>query len=176
MRVITLPGVYPPSEDTFFLASELEKHPLSGKHLLDMGTGSGYLAVLASLKGAHVLATDINPLALKNVHLNARLNGVRIRTRLSNLFENVQGRFDYIVFNPPYLTPIPEAPDPAWDGGYKIIRAFLEQVGSYLEGNGRYFLIMEEDENWRRLKKQIDCAKVKGNAFHLILLEGQPCP
>ncbi|NPA86422.1 MAG: methyltransferase [Candidatus Diapherotrites archaeon] len=176
MRIRVLPGVYPPSEDTFFLASRLEEIPLDGARVLDLGTGSGYLAVLAALRGARVTAVDIQPKAILNARLNARLNDVRISTRLSDLFENVRGRFDVVVFNPPYLSPWEEVNDPAWDGGVPTILRFLEEVEEYLAPGGRYLLVLEEGPEWEQIKKSLPrCVRVRRNAFHLLLLEGRAC-
>ncbi len=172
MRIVTLPGVYPPSEDTFFLASFLEKQDLRGKRLLDLGTGTGYLAVLSSLRGARVLATDIQVKAILNARLNARFNGVFFSTRLSDLFENVDGTFDYVVFNPPYLSSWEEINDKAWDGGWKIVKRFLGEVEDFLSPEGCYAFVMEEDENWRRIEPFLSDVKVSKNAFHLVRVIG----
>ena len=172
MRIVTLPGVYPPSEDTFFLASFIEERNVKSKRVLDVGTGSGCLAVLVSLKGAHVLATDIQPRAILNARLNARLNGTPISLRLSDLFENVNGTFDFILFNPPYLSPWEEASDVSWDGGWRIVKRFLEEVEDFLSPDGCYAFVMEEDENWRRIEPLLSDVEVSKNAFHLIRVIG----
>ncbi len=177
MRIKVLKGVYPPSEDTFFLASLLEKTDLRGKHVLDLGTGTGYLAVLSALKGARVTAADLLPRAILNARLNARLNGVRFRTVLSDLFEHVKGRYDVIVFNPPYLIPWEEVNDPAWDGGPEIILRFLGEVGDHLTETGTFLTVMEEGV-WGEVKDRFSGFEVNTyrNAFHLVAVEGRACP
>jgi SAM-dependent methyltransferase len=72
---------------------------------LDVGTGSGLLALLAARHADRVVATDINPHALDLAELNGALNDVRqLEPRLGDLFEPVaDSRFDLIVSNPPYV-------------------------------------------------------------------------
>ena len=75
---------------------------------LDLGTGCGYLALLAARHARRVVATDVNPRALNVAAFNARLNGVRnVEWRLGSLFEPVADeRFGLIVSNPPFaITP-----------------------------------------------------------------------
>jgi release factor glutamine methyltransferase len=65
-----------------------------------MGNGSGVNAVLAASKAAKVLAVDINPHALATARDNALRNGVanRVEVRRRDVFSNVDGTFDVIVF------------------------------------------------------------------------------
>jgi Methyltransferase small domain len=72
---------------------------------LDMGTGSGVHALLASRHARHVVATDINPRALNMTAFNALLNGVgNIECRQGSFYEPVDGEtFDFISTNPPFV-------------------------------------------------------------------------
>ena len=85
------------------LAEQLRRHPRVQGAVLDVCTGSGALAVSAALAAARsVTAVDVSRRALATVQLNARLNGVRVRTRRGALLEAVPGEtFDLIVSNPP---------------------------------------------------------------------------
>jgi release factor glutamine methyltransferase len=78
----------------------------------DVCTGSGALAIAAAQASARsVTAIDVSRRALWSVRLNARLNGVRVRTRRGELLAAVPGdRFDLIVSNPPYLPSLDELP------------------------------------------------------------------
>src|SRR5205814_2148722 len=85
---------------------------------LDVGTGNGAQALLAARHSAQVVATDVNPRALKYTQLNAALNGVaNLETRAGSLFEPVAGeRFDLVTCNAPYVI----SPETRWqyrDGG-----------------------------------------------------------
>jgi hypothetical protein len=79
---------------------------------LDIGTGSGAQALLASRHSKHVVATDLNPRAVAFTALNAALNGVdNLEVRLGSLFEPVAGEtFDLITCNAPYVV----SPEDRW--------------------------------------------------------------
>ena len=73
--------------------------------VLDLCCGSGCIGIaLAALGNARVTAVDISADALELTARNARRNGVSVRTVQSDLFENVEGTYDLIVSNPPYLS------------------------------------------------------------------------
>ncbi len=75
--------------------------------ILDLGTGTGAiaLALLSVLPVAHAVGADISADALATARANADMNGygARFETRLSDWFEKIDGRFDFIVSNPPYI-------------------------------------------------------------------------
>lgn len=72
--------------------------------VLDIGTGSGAIAVsIAKYTNADVTAVDISKDALCVAEKNAALNNVNVKFINSDLFENVSGKFDVIVSNPPYI-------------------------------------------------------------------------
>ncbi|MFF4394206.1 HemK2/MTQ2 family protein methyltransferase [Streptomyces sp. NPDC001480] len=124
MNALVFPGVYAPQDDTELLAEALSEEPLEpGARVLDVGTGSGALALVAARRGAEVTAVDVSRRAVWTARLNARLAGLPVRIRRGNLFGPVHGRsFDMILANPPYV-PSPDArPEPrgrsrAWDAG-----------------------------------------------------------
>ncbi|MFF4537063.1 HemK2/MTQ2 family protein methyltransferase [Streptomyces aureus] len=117
------PGVYRPQTDTGLLRRALRREPISGRtEVLDLGTGSGALAVEAARMGARVTAVDISWRALAAAWCNGLLNGQRVRVRHGDLASAVPGRrFDLVVTNPPYV-PAPGGAPPrgsarAWDAG-----------------------------------------------------------
>ncbi|MEV0981387.1 HemK2/MTQ2 family protein methyltransferase [Streptomyces sp. NPDC049915] len=124
MTPLVLPGVYAPQDDTRLLAGALCDEPLPrGAAVLDVGTGSGALALEAARLGMRVTAVDVSRRAVWSARLNAWRSGLRLRIRRGNLFEPVRGQsFDLIVANPPYV-PAPEGPRTprgaarAWDAG-----------------------------------------------------------
>lgn len=73
--------------------------------VLDLGTGSGVLALLAARTANHVVAADLNPRAAAMTAFNAALNGAaNVESRTGNLFDPVSGRtFDLILCNPPFV-------------------------------------------------------------------------
>lgn len=95
-----VPGVHRPSVTLAYLTVRS-----SVRKFLDLATGCGVEAILASAQAERVVATDVNPRALNYAAFNAQLNGVRnIEFRLGSWFEPVgQERFDVIACNPPYV-------------------------------------------------------------------------
>jgi release factor glutamine methyltransferase len=79
----------------------LRSYPFEGRRVLDLGTGSGVLAIYAARHGASVVATDINEKIIDGARLNAQRNNVRIEFLVSSLFQNVDQKFDYIFANGP---------------------------------------------------------------------------
>lgn len=77
--------------------------------ILDVATGSGAiaLALLSELPNAHAIATDISPAALEIAKANAARNQLsgRIRFLETGWADGVEGRFDLLVSNPPYIAP-----------------------------------------------------------------------
>jgi release factor glutamine methyltransferase len=124
---------------------------------LDLGTGSGVLAVCLAryLPRASVVAVDVSPQALTLARENATLNGVADRVTFleSDWFASVEGRFDLIVSNPPYVstgdlaglaTEVREhEPRVALDGGadgLAPVRALVAGAGDHLESGGQLLL------------------------------------
>lgn len=133
-RLIVLPGVYRPQADTLLLAGALGREPLrTGAEVIEIGTGTGALALLAAARGAEVTAVDVAWPAV----LAARLNGWRQRRRLRILHGDFAARtrgrhFDLLLANPPYV-PCPDARLPtrgdrrAWDAG-RNGRAVIDRI------------------------------------------------
>ncbi|MGV9842280.1 HemK2/MTQ2 family protein methyltransferase [Streptomyces fungicidicus] len=118
------PGVYAPQEDTELLAGALSDEPVPpDAAVLDVGTGSGALAVAAARRGCRVTAVDVSWRAVGTARLNALRAGVPVRVRRGDLFGPVRGEsFDLVLANPPYV-PAPGGPSlprgaaRAWDAG-----------------------------------------------------------
>ncbi|MBP0450634.1 MULTISPECIES: HemK2/MTQ2 family protein methyltransferase [unclassified Kitasatospora] len=124
MLLLRPPGVYPAQGDTALLVESLAREgPLRGARCLDLGTGSGAVALAAARLGARVTAVDVSWLALATAWANARLRLRRIRLRRGDLTGPVRDTlFDLVVSNPPYV-PAAQAERPrrgvarAWDAG-----------------------------------------------------------
>ncbi|MDQ6749535.1 MAG: methyltransferase [Actinomycetota bacterium] len=141
MNLITLPGVFQPHSDTWMLAEVLHgETTASGGTVLDLGTGSGALAVTAALLGARVTAVDVSRRALWSARLNARRHGVGLRARRGSLFEALGGeRFHVIVSNPPYVPSrtdhLPRrGAERAWDAG-AAGRSVLDRICAEAPGH-----------------------------------------
>ncbi len=155
--------VYAPSDDSFLLADNLLINP--GDRVLEIGTGTGLVALNASIKASKVIATDINPYATECARHNAQRNGIEnVQVKEGDLFQPVQGEtFDLILFNTPYLPSteddaIGDLLDAAWDGGpdgRRVIDRFLNEVKNYLNDGGRVQLVQsslsDNDKTCHRL-------------------------
>ena len=157
-------NVYSPSDDTFLILDYFKEavtdfsfdgHNIKKIHyLLDMGTGSGIIAIfLKSLANKlvnfnpKIYASDILKEAIKCAKKNVRLNNLngKIHFIYSNLFQSfpkkVQHKFNVIIFNPPYLPSIDanngqtfSYKDYCWKGGkdgHEILLEFLNDVLFY---------------------------------------------
>ncbi|MFB7992374.1 HemK2/MTQ2 family protein methyltransferase [Streptomyces sp. NPDC056002] len=116
--------VYAPQHDTELLTQALHQEYLpAGAAVLDVGTGTGALALAAARRGSRVTAVDITYRAVLATRLNARLARLPVEVLHGDLFGPVLGRrFDLVVSNPPYV-PTPRAGPRhhraavAWDAG-----------------------------------------------------------
>ncbi|MEU6370813.1 HemK2/MTQ2 family protein methyltransferase [Streptomyces sp. NPDC046931] len=127
------PGVYEPQQDTWLLARALRRERLApGADALDLGTGTGALALEAARLGARVTAVDISWRAVLAARVNALLSRQSISVRRGDLTSAVPGRsFDLVVSNPPYV-PSPGLTAPrgaarAWDAGWDG-RVLLDRI------------------------------------------------
>ena len=145
----TADTVYTPAEDSYMLAENLLVK--EGQSVLEIGTGSGIVAMYASKLTSKVTATDINFDAVELASKNFKANNIdNIELLFGNLFEPVKNRkFDVILFNTPYLpTENDEVLDDnlnyAFDGGLdgrKVIDVFLNEVKNHLNDGGVVQLI-----------------------------------
>ena len=144
-------GVYRDAEDSWLLQEQVKKYAKKEMKVLDVGTGTGIQAITAAKQGADVMAVDINPKAVELAKKNAELNNVKINILESDLFLNVKGKFDLIIFNAPYL-PSDEPPvkqtelwegvkDPAWSGGKELIMKFIKEAKKYLNKDGKIIIV-----------------------------------
>lgn len=105
-RFAVSPAVLIPRPETEILVEAAMARLPSNGRLLDLGTGSGAIAITVACErpDADVTATDLSPDALDLARANARALGVRIRTRQGNWFDAIGDEtFDVIVANPPYI-------------------------------------------------------------------------
>lgn len=99
------PAVLIPRPETELVAEAALERMANSARVADVGTGSGCLAVTLALErpGAEVFATDISPAALELARANARTLGARVTFVQGDLLAGVEGEFDLIVSNPPYV-------------------------------------------------------------------------
>jgi release factor glutamine methyltransferase len=143
-------SVYQPSDDSYLLQKYVRK--LVWGRVLDMGTGSGIQAVTAAQKPEvnYVYAVDVNLEAIEVARKRTSDAGLlhKIMYKKSNLFDEVEGQFDWILFNPPYLQSEGILADPTWDGGERgceTIERFLDGARRHLTTEGSILLIFSSE-------------------------------
>lgn len=151
----------------------------SGK-VLDLGTGSGVLALEAAKYANTVIGTDINPKAIRYARSGALLNNLagKCEFREGNLYEPVQGeKFDLLISNPPFMPHPPSfrlflSVDGGADG-MSVVRKVIEQAPQHLDESGRaVFLTMslgDKDEPlvYRYLRDSFGKSAVRIKTRHL---------
>jgi release factor glutamine methyltransferase len=109
LDITVLPTVFHPSwhfTSAFFANHCSRSGPLDGADVLEVGTGTGVVALSAARRARRVTAVDISEAAVKCASENAQANGLdnKVEVRLGDMFEPVTGeRFDVILCNPPYF-------------------------------------------------------------------------
>ncbi|OQP63308.1 hypothetical protein A3860_25810 [Niastella vici] len=118
IRLVIPPAVFHPG---FFFSTRLllryiASLPLKHQTLLELGAGSGLIALYTARQGARVTATDINTVAIQSLKLNSHSNRIPLGIIESDLFSNIpQQTFDIIAINPPYYKKQPTTPaEYAW--------------------------------------------------------------
>jgi release factor glutamine methyltransferase len=158
--------IYEPEEDSFLLAKYVKK--FSKGKILDLGTGSGIQAKTALKNTKDVLAIDIDKESVDYV----RKKG--IKAKISDLFSNIKGKFDLIIFNPPYL---PEERLESKESkrittggkqGHEILERFFSNVNEHLNKNGKILIVFSSLTNKNKVDKII-----KENNFNFKLLESK---
>jgi len=138
-------SVYAPAEDSHLLARTIRDAVGGNDRVLDVGTGSGYVARALLDHSQFVVGVDVNPHACRQ----AREAGVPVvRGDLVSPFAD--DAFDLVVCNPPYL---PTPADREWDDwmeaalsggedGRRLVDPLLERVGRVLAPGGRLFVLI----------------------------------
>lgn len=163
-KVDTKETVYIPAEDSYLLADNLDIQP--GESVLEIGTGTGIVAMYASRFTNDITVTDINFDAVELAEKNFKQNHIEnIEILFGNLFEPVKNRkFDVILFNTPYLPTDKEDVfndnlNYAFDGGLngrKVIDLFLNQVKNHLNRKGKVQLIQSSLSDVNETLKKLD--------------------
>lgn len=166
---------YPPSEDTFFIANNIENE--TGKYALDIGSGSGYLTKLLSKNFSFVVGTDINCDVLQHQTSYKTKNLI-----CCNGSDALKIKFDFIVCNLPYLA-TDDILDIATDGGkegFEIPKKIFDSALQNLEETGKFVFVTSSLSNYQKLIEYAQklgletriMAKKKLFFEELILVEG----
>ncbi len=145
-------------EKTFEYINKLFTNNLS---ILDLGTGSGCIAITLKklLPNAKITGSDISSKALKVAKENANNNKVEINYIESNIFSNINDKYDIIISNPPYIKEDEEIMD--------IVKNNEPHLALYAKNNGLYFYkeILKNAHNYLNKKSLIafEIGETEGN-------------
>jgi release factor glutamine methyltransferase len=160
--------IYEPEEDSYLLEKYVKKYA-KGK-VLDVGTGSGIQALVALENTKDVLAVDINPEAVDFVKKKG------VNAKISDLFSNVEGKFDVIIFNPPYLPEDSEEDEESkkittgGKKGHEILEKFLKEAKEHLNENGMILIVVSSltgdvQSLFKKYKYRFECLEIEKMFF-----------
>jgi release factor glutamine methyltransferase len=149
--IVVLPGVFNPAlfRTSDLVADVLQRNPVpDGSQVLDLGSGSGILAVVAARRAHRVVAVDSNPQAVRCTRINALLNGVerRVEVREGDLFEPVADeRFDLVLCNPPFYRGLPRNQLESAFRSDDFAERFATGIERHLSADGCALVVLSSD-------------------------------
>lgn len=130
-----------------------------GKTLLDLGCGYGPLGIsLAKVQGVKPTMVDINNRAIDLAKQNAQKNGVEADIFQSNIYEKVNGTFDYIISNPPIRA------------GKQVVHTIISESINYLKVGGNLTIVIQKKQGAPSAKAKME--EVFGNVEILKRVKG----
>jgi release factor glutamine methyltransferase len=151
VKVTVPPGVFHPGLflSTRFLLQHLAQYGVAGRTLLELGAGSGMIAIVAARRGAVVTALDISSTAVEAIRKNAAANQANVTVVQSDLFGNLpQAAFDFILINPPYYPNDPSTDaEYAWfcGGQFEYFQRLFQALGTYCTADSQVLMVLSED-------------------------------
>ncbi|MBR3476701.1 MAG: methyltransferase [Candidatus Methanomethylophilaceae archaeon] len=158
IRIQEDPDVYPPSDDSILLIESLDVK--QGEKVLEVGCGSGIVSIHCALNGCTVTSGDINPKAVELTRRNFKANRLSSDVVETDVYSAIEGRFDTIVFNLPYL-PVDEEGllAKAWSGGpdgLGPLPKLLEEAPEHLNKGGRVVVVVSSLMDGAALHELLD--------------------
>lgn len=133
--------------------------------ILDFGCGYGPIGIyLKKITNANIDMVDINERALKLASKNANINNVNVNIFKSNIYENINKKYDAIVTNPPIRV------------GKKILYQILFQAENHLKQKGKLWLVVNKNQGAKSLSKDLEktydvTIVTKNKGFYIICAE-----
>jgi release factor glutamine methyltransferase len=163
--------VYQPAEDTYLLLRAALSEARPEDLAVEIGCGSGFISQELGAKVAFLLATDINPHAVRA----ARARGIEVIR--ADLFRGIKGKFDLILFNAPYLPTEPKERTGQWidyaldggESGRQTVDRFLDDLAGHLRPGGRALLLISSLTGLTEVRRT---AKAAGLTAEVVADEG----
>jgi release factor glutamine methyltransferase len=171
ITVTVFPGVFHPGlfASTGLLMEYMDNKIVRGETLLELGSGSGLISVVAAKHNAAVTALDISHAAIANTDRNALANGVKITTVQSDLFANLEKQtFDWVIINPPYYARKPEnEADYAWYCGedFRYFKTLFAELPAFIHPGSKAIMVLTQGCDVARITLIANAAN-----FELMLL------
>ncbi|MDR2699085.1 MAG: methyltransferase [Candidatus Methanoplasma sp.] len=166
--------VYPPSEDSMLLIGSFDVR--RGERILEIGCGSGIVSMHCAQNGGAVTCGDISRKAVALTKRNMVLNSLDAEVVETDVYSNIEGRFDTILFNLPYL-PVKEEGDLAlaWSGGEDglgPLPRLLAGAPEHLLPGGRIIIVVSSLMDRDSLRSALNGYKVRTlSSLHLFFEE-----
>lgn len=124
----------------------LKENDINEKRVLDVGCGYGFLGIMVSrVTNSYVEMIDINRRAVHLTNMNIkRYKDFKGKTYVSNVYENVEGKYDIIITNPPIRI-----------GKEKLLEILIGAF-DHLEDNGLLYYVIRKDQGALSIKKILE--------------------
>ena len=115
------------------------------KSFLDVGCGYGFISILlAKILNVSGVGVDVNNRALKLASDNAKLNRVNVEFRESNIYEQVNEKYDLIITNPPIRA------------GKQVVLSILKEAKEYLNADGELWGVIRKDQGAKSVINELN--------------------
>ena len=169
-EIVVYPQVYPPGlGSSKIFSSYLKGLNKKFNRILEIGCGSGILLLHLAQNAKEMVGTDINPYALKSARENIKINKIKnVKIIKSDLFNKIKGKFDLIIFNPPFLSIRPKnfLESAFTDEKHYTLKRFFKDVKNHLERDGRILLEFSNMGGEKTLNQLIKKHKLKKKVIY----------
>lgn len=129
----------------FLIDTLIDNNDIEINNILDVGCGYGFIGiVLSKVLNCSVDMIDVNKRAIHLAEMNIKENKVECNAFLSNVYENVQKKYDIVITNPPIRA------------GKSIVTDILMNAKTHLNSNGKLWFVMRKDHGVKSMIKLLE--------------------